>query len=215
MTIPEWLRPLTDSMGNLGPEDLTTRWPDVPDDARPAAVLILFADGDHGPELLLTKRAASLRSHAGRYAFPGGHTDPEDGEGDDGAVTTALREAAEEVGLQPHTVEILGVLPELWLPPSNHNVRPVVGYWRAPTRLAPVSLDEVSAVVHQPLDELADPATRFVSVHPWGWKGPAFDLGDEMPLWGFTAMLIDGLLEAGGWAVPWDKTDERPLPEFA
>ena len=124
--LPEWLRPLAELAGSVDAEQLAPRFPHAPADARPAAVLMLFADGDNGPELLLTERAAKMRNHAGQISFPGGATDPEDAD----AIATALREAHEEVGLDPDTVDVFGTLPTLWLPPSNFAVTPVLGYWR-------------------------------------------------------------------------------------
>ena len=93
------------------------------DDARPAAVLILFGVLDHLPsdheaqaravsrdlDVLLLARATTLRSHAGQIAFPGGRLD----DGDDGPIVAALREAQEETGLDPAGVEVLGTLEEI------------------------------------------------------------------------------------------------------
>jgi 8-oxo-dGTP pyrophosphatase MutT (NUDIX family) len=209
-TLPDWLRPLAELAGSVESSQLSPRFPDVPPDARPAAVLLLFADGAGGPELLLTERATTMRNHAGQISFPGGKSDP----GDTDAVATALREAEEEVGLDPSTVEVFGTLPTLWLPPSNFAVTPVLGYWRTPTPLRPVSDQEVVTVLHQPIDALVDPANRFSVTHPSGWRGPAFEVGTSMPLWGFTAGIIARLFEVLGWEQPWDDSVTRPLPEL-
>lgn len=215
MSLPPWLDPLAARVDDFAGDDFARLFPLVPEDARPSAVLILFNEAAGGPELVLTQRSATLRNHARQIAFPGGRTDPDDGQGRAGAIATALREAHEEVGLEPETVEVFGVLPTLWLPPSNHAVTPVVGYWHHPRELSAVSLDEVDGVIHQPLAALMDPANRFTVVHPTGWRGPAFDIGTDVPLWGFTAGLIDRLCAAAGWEQPWDRAAERPLPEFA
>ncbi|MCW2798975.1 MAG: hydrolase, partial [Aeromicrobium sp.] len=155
--VPEWLRPLAELAGSVEAEQLAPRFPHPPADARPAAVLILFADGADGPELLLTERATTLRNHAGQISFPGGASDPEDAD----AVATALREAQEEVGLDPASVEVFGILPTLWLPPSNFAVTPVLGYWREPQQLHPVDAAEVHGIIHHPIGQLLDPANRF------------------------------------------------------
>jgi 8-oxo-dGTP pyrophosphatase MutT (NUDIX family) len=209
-TLPDWLRPLAVLATSVEAADLSPNFTTVPPDARPAAVLLLFAEGDNGPELLLTERASTMRSHPGQIAFPGGKSDLADAD----AVETALREAEEEVGLDPATVEIFGTLPTLWLPPSNFAVTPVLGYWREPKVLGAVSDQEVVTVLHQPIRQLVDPDNRFSVTHPSGWRGPAFEVGTPMPLWGFTAGVISRLFAAVGWEQPWDDSVTRPLPEL-
>lgn len=207
-TLPAWLQLLAELATSVHAEQLAPRFPHPPPDARPAAVLICFADGPDGPELLLTERASTLRHHAGQISFPGGASDP----GDVDAAATALREAHEEVGLDPSEVTVFGTLPTLWLPPSNFAVSPVLGYWRTPRPLEPRSVAEVGRVLHHPIHELVDPDNRFSVVHPSGWQGPAFEVGTDVPLWGFTAGVISRLFEQVGWEKPWDDTDTRPLP---
>lgn len=212
--LPDWLRPLAEIADSVEAERLAPRFPHPPEDARPAAVLMLFAEGESGRELLLTQRAATLRNHAGQISFPGGRSDDADGSGREGAIVTALREAQEEVGLDPSEVVVFGLLPTLWVPPSNFAVTPVLGYWPTPRRLVPVSTTEVGGVFHHPIDDLLEPANRFSVIHPSGWKGPAFDIGAEVPLWGFTAGIVSRLFEVIGWEKPWDDSVERPLPEL-
>lgn len=207
--LPSWLRPLADLTATIEAEHLAPRFPHPPDDARPASVLMLFADGEHGPEVLLTERAATLRNHAGQISFPGGRRDDDDAD----PIATALREAEEEVGLRPDEVTVFGTLPVLWLPPSNHAVTPVLAYWRSPRPLHPQSPAEVERVLPTPVGILLDPDRRFSVVHPSGWTGPAFDIGTQTPLWGFTAGIIARLFEHLGWERPWDASRTRPLPE--
>src|SRR6185312_6511925 len=111
------------------------------------AVLMLFADGPAGPDVLLIERAHTLRSHAGQPAFPGGAIDPED----DGAVGAALREAHEEAGIEPASVEIVAELPQLFIPVSGFVVTPVLAWWRDPHDVEPVDTSEVAAVVRVPV----------------------------------------------------------------
>lgn len=125
--VPVWLQQLAAALPTVTGEHFTRFLPPE-EGGRDSAVLVLFGEGDQGPDLLLIERAATLRSHAGQPAFPGGAQDPED----DGPVAAALREAQEEVGLRPDSVDVLGVLPALWLPPSGFVVHPVVAWWREP-----------------------------------------------------------------------------------
>jgi 8-oxo-dGTP pyrophosphatase MutT (NUDIX family) len=209
-TLPDWLRPVEELARSVEAEQLAPRFPHPPADARPAAVLICFADGANGPELMLTRRATTLRSHAGQISFPGGAADDDDAD----AVTTALREAQEEVGLDPADVIVFGTLPTLWLPPSNFAVTCVLGYWSAPRTLEPVDVAEVGSILHHPVSLLIDPANRFSVEHPTGWRGPAFEVGSEVPLWGFTAGVISRLFEQLGWEKPWDESVTQPLPDL-
>jgi hypothetical protein len=102
----------------------------------------------------------------------------------------------------------------LWLPPSNFAVTAVLGYWSSPRTLEPVDVKEVASILHHPIRQLIDPANRFSVVHPTGWRGPAFEVGTEVPLWGFTAGVISRLFEQLGWEKPWDDSVTRPLPEL-
>lgn len=210
LDVPPWLRTLHDALPGVRGEQLSRFLP-LAEGGRHSAVLILFGEGRRGPDVLLIERAATLRSHAGQPAFPGGALDPEDGPPDgDGPVTAALREAAEEVGLDPSSVTVLGTLPALWLPPSGFVVHPVVAWWRQPHPVDVVDPAEVAAVARIPLSELVEPANRVTVTHPSGWVGPAFAVG-ELLVWGFTAGLLDKLLAFGGWERPWDRRRRRVL----
>lgn len=209
-SLPQWLQPLAELASSVDAGQLSPNYPKIPDGARPAAVLMLFSDGADGPEILLTERASTMRHHPGQIAFPGGKSDL----GDADAAATALRESQEEVGLDPSTVEVFGILPPLWIPPSNFAVTPVLAYWSEPTQLGPVSDQEVVSVIHQPISDLMDPANRFSVAHANGWTGPAFEIGTTMPLWGFTAGIISRLFEVIGWSEPWDASITRPMPEL-
>jgi 8-oxo-dGTP pyrophosphatase MutT (NUDIX family) len=167
---------------------------------RPAAVLILFADSaESGPDLLFIGRSAELRNHAGQPAFPGGAIDPADG----GPVQAALREAAEETGIEPAGVQVVAVLPELYIWRTSFRVTPVLGWWHTPGPVAPGDLAEIESVARIGVAELADPANRLWIRYPGGRGGPAFRAGGLL-IWGFTAALLDRLLALGGWEQPWD-----------
>ena len=171
---------------------------------RRSAVLILFGDG---PDLLFIQRSEGLRRHPGQPAFPGGAID----DGDDGPVGAALREAAEETGLDPAGVEVLGTMPELFIPHSGFRVVPVLAWWREPSAVGPVDTGEVAAVERIPIADLADPAHRVMLQNPSGRIGPAFRIG-SMLIWGFTAGLVDRLLALAGWERPWNTNAVLDLP---
>jgi 8-oxo-dGTP pyrophosphatase MutT (NUDIX family) len=210
VTVPAWLLPLVDALPRIRPEELS-RFVPPPEGGRHSAVLVLFGEGPDGPDVLFIERATTMRAHAGQPAFPGGAQDADD----DGPVAAALREAAEEVGLDPAGVDVLGTLPDLWLPPSGFVVTPVVAWWRDPHEVHVVDAAEVAAVARIPLAELTDPANRLRITHPSGWIGPAFEVRGLM-IWGFTAGLTDRLLAIGGWERPWDQSRVRELdPEMA
>jgi 8-oxo-dGTP pyrophosphatase MutT (NUDIX family) len=205
VTVPDWLQQLDDAIPHVQGEHFTRFLP--PDDTgRPSAVLVLFGEGPDGPDLLLIERAATLRSHAGQPSFPGGAQDPEDAD----PVAAALREAQEEVGVDPASVDVRGILPALWLPPSNFVVHPVVAYWREPHPVRVVDEAEVAAVERVPISELTDPDNRFRVMHPSGFTGPAFEVRG-MVVWGFTAGLLAGILTLAVWERPWDTTRVRQL----
>jgi 8-oxo-dGTP pyrophosphatase MutT (NUDIX family) len=207
--VPSWLEPVVTVAAGVRPEELSRFLPS--DGAgRPAAVLILFGEGETGPDLLLIERSAALRSHAGQPSFPGGTLDPEDGDPEgDGPLRAALREAEEETGLDPSGVQVFGVLPRLYIPVSDFTVTPVLGWWRAPSPVRVVDPGETARVFRVPVAELTDPENRATLVHPSGFRGPAFQVGGAL-VWGFTAGLIDKIVHYAGWERPWDQA--RTLP---
>jgi 8-oxo-dGTP pyrophosphatase MutT (NUDIX family) len=176
--------------------------------ARRGAVLLLFGQQR---DLLLTERAHDMRSHPGQVSFPGGSIDP-----GESPRQAALREAVEETGLRADGVEVFGELPELWLPPSNFAVTPVLGWWAEESPVGVVDPAEVHAVYRVPLEELLDPAHRVSVRHPSGWTGPGFLIGPrhDVVLWGFTAGIVSRVLDRAGWSRPWDERVIRDLPGY-
>ncbi|MDF2257254.1 NUDIX hydrolase [Streptantibioticus ferralitis] len=208
--LPEWLAKVAKVAPGVRPEQLSRFLPPA-SGGRPSAVLILFGEGERGPELLLMERARQLRSHAGQPSFPGGAVDPVDGDPDgDGPLRAALREAQEETGLDPRGVQIFGVLPRLYIPVSGFVVTPVLGWWRDPSPVRPVDPAETARVFSVPIADLVDPGNRRTVTHPSGFRGPAFLVSDVL-VWGFTAGLIDRILHFSGWERPWDRAREVPL----
>jgi 8-oxo-dGTP pyrophosphatase MutT (NUDIX family) len=205
--VPPWLSPLLDAVGARNAPPLLAHATDAPAQVRQSAVLVLFGEGVEGPDLLLIERSAHMRSHAGQPAFPGGGIDPDD----DGPSAAALREAHEETGLDPAGVDVLRVLPPLWVPPSANVVTPVLAWWREPSEVQPDE-HEVAAVARVPIEQLVDPANRLQIYHPSGFIGPAFKVAD-MLVWGFTAAVLDRLLALAGWERPWDRERVEQLPD--
>jgi 8-oxo-dGTP pyrophosphatase MutT (NUDIX family) len=194
--VPAWLRELaaTAKTMEISPSILPPAT-----GGRASAVLVLFAEGPDGPDLLFIQRSDELRLHAGQPAFPGGAIDA----GDEGPVAAALREAVEEVGLDPAGVDVVGTLPEMFIERTGFRVVPVLGWWRRPSAVAPVDAAEVAAVERVSVAELADPDVRLMVRVPDGRTTPAFRVRG-MLIWGFTAMLVDRLLVLAGWEKPWD-----------
>lgn len=156
----------------------------------PAAVLVPFILGA-APSLLLTKRTAHLNKHAGQVSFPGGRIDP----GDAGAEAAALREAEEEIGLDPAQVEIAGRMDD-YVTGTGYIVTPVVGLLPPGLAFRP-SPHEVEAVFEFPLSVLLDPdAPRRQRQHVRGawreyWVWPHADHF----IWGATAAIMHHLAE--------------------
>lgn len=214
-TRPSWL----DAVGRMPPADLPEyfrAFPSPPDPRRSSAVLILMgptdgagvgADGVEGIDVVLTERSARLRSHAGQVSFPGGGIDADDG----GPVGAALRESEEEIGLERPSVDVVTVLPSLYLAPSGNSVAPVLGWWHTPGPIGVVDAREVARVARVPLVDLLAPENRFTVVGPTGFAAPGFEAGGVF-VWGFTAMLLNAVLEAGGLTRPWDVNRRRGIP---
>jgi len=204
--LPRWWQPLLTRVATARTEDFT-RLPTPSRGGRASAVLVLLGEGTHGPDVLMLERAATLRNHAGQPAFPGGAADPEDAD----ATATALREANEEVGLDPASVTVLVELPRLWIPVSDFLVTPVLAWWHSPHEVHSRESAEVAAVARLPVAELVDPINRFQVRHSSGWIGPAFR-SQGMVVWGFTAGVLSALLEMAGWARPWPRDQVAELP---
>ncbi|HTZ10637.1 MAG TPA: CoA pyrophosphatase, partial [Acidimicrobiales bacterium] len=176
-----------------------------PDPGAPAAVLVPLFEGGGETRVVLTRRAAHLRTHTGEVSFPGGRLDP--GEAPEAG---AVREAAEEVGLDPARVELVGRLTPLSTFSSRSTITPVVGVLDGAPRLVP-NPHEVAHVFDVALAELAaDGVFReerwIVPGRPWPTTHPAGDpAGDgsfpvwffELPadtVWGATARVLVELL---------------------
>ncbi len=160
------------------------------DEARPSAVLVLLADGPGGAGVLLTRRSRAMRNHSGEVSFPGGRLD-----NDETPTEGALREANEEVGLDPAAVEIIGELDHVATVVSRSHVVPIVGRVATQLALAPASMELVRAF-WVPLADLL--RTDTYRVERWHFPPSErllyfFELDDET-VWGLTAFILTDLL---------------------
>ncbi len=189
LTRAEFLARLAD------PERLALASPTASDDAearmasgvpmRDAAVLVPIIWHDTSPSILLTLRAANLAAHAGQVAFPGGRI-----ERGETAEAAALREAAEEVGLDPSLPQVAGQLPH-HVTGTGYRVTPVVAFLAPPLTLTPQP-GEVAAIFEMPLATLFDPGAperqraewRGRMRDYWVWPHP------EHLIWGATATML-------------------------
>lgn len=164
----------------------------LPPEPRAAAVLVGLLESVEGPGVLLTVRAANLRMHAGQIAFPGGAIDA----GDADPAATALREAHEEVGLDPAGVNVLGYLPDQFVL-TGFRITPVVA--RLPAGFeARLQAEEVQESFVLPLDHLLDPDNERTGVRELG--DFTFSTRDlqfrQHRIWGATAGVLFTLREA-------------------
>jgi 8-oxo-dGTP pyrophosphatase MutT (NUDIX family) len=206
--LPGWFAPLLRVARTASANDIT-RFVPPPGHHRRSAVLLLFGDGPDGPDVLLTERASGLRAHPGQVAFPGGRLEPADA----GPAAAAVREAREETGLVAEGVVVVGTLPDLYLPVSDHAVTPVLAWWREPSDVSAVDRVEVARAVRVPVGELLDPANRFLVAHPSGYLGPGF-AGRGLFVWGFTAGILDRVFALAGWERPWPHDRLEPIPDL-
>jgi len=161
----------------------------------PAAVLVAVTDRPE-PGLILTRRTDSLRRHAGQVAFPGGRIDP----GDADATAAALREAREEIGLDPGAVEVIGA-GDRYRTVTGFEIQPVIGV--IPPDLAFVAEPgEVAAVFEVPLAFVLDPANQVEASVEWqGRERHFYEIGwNGHRIWGATAAMLVNLSRRLRWA---------------
>ena len=187
--ITERLSPMRGTLpGDGAPIEDDGLWPRMhgaADGDKPAAVLVAFVDRPH-PTLLLTRRQPHLRSHAGQVAFPGGRADDRDAD----RIATALREAHEEVGLDPADVMVLGTVPP-YRTGTGYLITPVIGVIAPDLPLA-AEPGEVARLFEARCDHLFDSA--LYQRHSVDWQGGIRHYWETMVdgerVWGVTAVMI-------------------------
>ena len=169
--------------------------PDVPlpEDRilRPAGVLVAADLTTPEPTLILTKRSARLKHHPGQIAFPGGKQDPRDAN----PVTTALREAEEEIALPRAAVNVIGTLPAHETV-TGYSVTPVVALIRTPVTLTPEA-GEVEEVFRVPFAFVTDPANFRVEGRRWQGRRRHYYAVPWGPyyIWGATGRILRALAD--------------------
>lgn len=156
-----------------------------------SAVLILFYPHENNINIPLILRPNYDGMHGGQVAFPGGRTE----KSDENLIRTALREAQEEIGIRTSDVQIIGELTQLYIPPSNFMVQPVVGYMESKPSFYP-DPREVDLVFEISLDEITNPSIiseEILNVRGVEVQAPIYSIQGHK-VWGATAMMIAELL---------------------
>ncbi len=191
---PDELRVRLAAIAALPNQDLIAYGEDLLDELErppvPAAVLVPVVMGPR-PGILLTKRTAHLKKHAGQVSFPGGRIDPDDAHPE----AAALREAEEEISLDPGRVEILGRMAD-YITGTGYRITPVLGLIPPGLTYRPAP-EEVEAVFELPVTTLLDPNAPRREPYPvrgrmrqyWVWPHPEFFI------WGATAAILKHLAE--------------------
>ena len=166
----------------------------VPDNAMASAVLCLFFPAGDTLKLVLIKRKEDKRAHSGQVSFPGGRYEPSD----INYQTTALRETFEEVGIPPEKVDVIGSLTSLYIPVSNFNVFPFVGFVQEKPDYF-LNNHEVAYVMEVPLQNIFHPDRKTIAevtspIRPEvAMNVNAYKLEDGTVIWGATAMILSEL----------------------
>ncbi len=161
-----------------------------PHDARPSAVLALMCEEHDELCIVLTLRSERLGSHKGQFSFPGGRM-----ESNESDIEAALRETEEEIGIERSHVQVIGRLSDLYTPPSNSHIFPVVAYCN--------ELPEIKHNPHEVDDIRIVPLSKLLHEHAieeeWNYRGadmrvPLWRLDHPTPLWGATAIIVSELV---------------------
>jgi 8-oxo-dGTP pyrophosphatase MutT (NUDIX family) len=166
--------------------------PTMPQELRPAAVLVPLVERPEGLSVLLTKRPDTMRQHAGQVAFPGGRCDP-----GETPWETALREAEEEIGLDPALVDLAGLCSP-YQTGTGYHVTPVVGFVRPETMTLTMNPDEVAVIFETPFGFLMDPTNYDQQERetPDGQRRRFYAMTwEDQYIWGATAGMLRALYQ--------------------
>lgn len=161
--------------------------------ATPSSVLLLLVgDSTENLEILFTLRSSKLPQHSNQISFPGGHR-----EQDETPIDSALRETQEETGIPTEQIEIIGLLSDLFVPPSNTIITPVVGYLPSKPEFR-LNFTEVSEYFFVPLSYFLD--ENNIQQETWDFGGnkvlvPLWKVHPRVALWGATAMILAEFIE--------------------
>lgn len=166
------------------------------EDTKESSVLLLFTETEkQNLELTFTLRSSKLRKHSGQISFPGGRK--EKGETN---IETALRESNEEIGLKSNDIEIITELSQLYVPPSNNVVYPIIGYSNQKLNLT-ANPDEVEEIIPIEFKHFLNMDNKKYSKNLYSnqiSEFPYWDINHKVPLWGATAIILQELLDL--WA---------------
>lgn len=179
----------------LAPEhrkELMLPEPDLTKALHSSVMILFFADENRVPNVVFTKRVEYKGVHSGQVSFPGGKAE----EDDSTIFDTALRETEEEIGIKRTEVMVLGELSDLYVPPSNFIIHPVVGYLNNQPRFKPDS-NEVARIITVPfqffIDERAIGTYEVTTFENLKFQVPGF-MVDNSLIWGATAMILSELI---------------------
>lgn len=161
-------------------------------DAKSSAVLILMIGESNNFDILFTLRSEKLRNHNGQISFPGGKSDR-----NETPIETALRETWEEVGIEKQHITILSELTELYVPPSNSIIKPIVGYIERQPNLI-INPDEVEEAFFVKIEEFYNVENYKVRkrvLQEQEIETPEWIVHKKTPLWGATAIIMSEFLE--------------------
>lgn len=166
----------------------------LPPGCRDGAVLLLLYEERDEARVVLTLRSGDLSRHRGQVSLPGGAMEPGESPGE-----AAVREAVEEIGVDPDAVRILGLLTPFHVPVSGFIVHPVVAYLEGPASFRPCP-PEVERIIEAPVRRILDPAALGIEprvLDGLSYQVPFFDLAGQK-VWGATAMILSELAEMLG-----------------